>query len=64
MKIDYSFLFIMLGGISMIVGWVLYYLFDVVFIESMKFVILGIALILFSFTFIERHDFQEVNNNA
>ncbi len=46
---DYSFVLIIIGGISMMTGWIIYHFFNVIFDESIKFVILGIALMLFSF---------------
>lgn len=49
MNIPYDWLFRVSGGSLMITGWLLFHFFNVVFDESIKFVILGIALILFSF---------------
>lgn len=52
MKIDYSFVVFMIGGNLMITGWLLYHFFNVVFDESIKFIILGIFVLFMSF-FIE-----------
>jgi len=39
----------MIGGSLMILGWILYHFFGIVFAESFKFVILGIAFIMMAF---------------
>lgn len=46
---EVGFVLIMLGGSSMIIGWSLYHFFETPFMESIKFVILGILFIWFSF---------------
>jgi len=48
LELNGGWLLAILGGVSMISGWIVYHFFDVIFDEAIKFVVLGIALILFS----------------
>jgi len=56
---DIFWLFRIIGGISMINGWLIYHFLDAPFTESIKFVIIGIILISYSL-YKERQFFQEV----
>lgn len=64
MKIDYSWLFRIGGGISMILGWVLFHFFNVEFDEAIKFVILGIAFIYFSFIIEDKESIRSVEHES
>ena len=53
-----GWLLAILGGVSMISGWIIYHFFGVIFDEAIKFVVLGMVLILFSFI-VEDLKFEE-----
>lgn len=59
-KINYSFVFRISGMISMILGWIFFHFLNLVFDESLKFVVLGITLLLFSFSFKDEQNIWSV----
>lgn len=62
MKIDYSFVVIMIGGNLMITGWLLYHFFNVVFDESIKFIILGMVILFLYFFAYKQQSIRSVSH--